>query len=130
MTGHYQGPNLAAGATYRGRRLPYVPPTVTPVSPTLAALARLQAGTSDTPIHDQLVLQLAVRQLAVNLKPAMDGFRRAMEQVGRNVARWAERHQDLLAQLRPPTPEEVLDRIRSDQASLAWHDSWKAERDA
>jgi hypothetical protein len=104
-------------------RVPWTSPRVQALEhpPVLACLARLQAGTSDTPIHDQLVVQLAVRQLAVNLKPAMEAFRRVLEQTTRNVAAWAERHQGLLAQLRTPSPEEVLDRIRADQASLEWH---------
>lgn len=112
-------------------RLRWERPTVRPVvSPTLAALARLQAGTSDTPIHDQLVVQTALRQLAVNLKPALETFSRAMEQAGRNVAAFAARVQE--AQQREAAwmaPEAVLDRIRADQASLDWSEAWREERE-
>lgn len=96
------------------------------MSRTLAALGRLQAGTSETPIHDQLVVELAVRQLSVDLRPAMEAFRRAMEQVSHNVATFAARFR--AAQLEQ-TPEAVLDRIREDQAVLDWRDQWAAERE-
>ena len=99
------------------------------MSRTLAALARLQAGTSETPIHDQLVIQEAMRQLTVDLRPALEGIRRAMAQASTNVARFAARLR--AAQEREAAwmaPEAVLDRIRSDQASLDWHDAWRAER--
>jgi hypothetical protein len=100
-------------------------------TPTLAALARLQAGTSDTPIYDQLVVQHAVRQLAaVDLRPAMEAFRRAMEQVGRNVATFAARVREAqAAEAARMAPAAVLDRIRADQASLDWREAWRAERE-
>lgn len=96
------------------------------MSRTLAALGRLQAGTSETPIHDQLVVELAVRQLAVDLRPALEAFRRTMEQVSHNVATFAARFR--AAQLEQ-TPEAVLDRIRQDQATLEWREAWRAERE-
>jgi hypothetical protein len=107
------------------------------MTPTLTALAKLQAGTSDTPIHDQLVVQHAVRQLqrdladglGISLRQAMEGLTRAMEQTGRHVAAFTARFRDAqAAEAAWRTPEATLDRIRSDQASLEWHDSWRADR--
>jgi hypothetical protein len=99
-------------------------------SPVLAALARLQAGTSETPIYDQLVIQHAARRLTEDLRPAMETFRRGMETIGHNVASWMARvRQAQELQAARMAPEAVLDRIRSDQASLDWREAWAAERE-
>jgi hypothetical protein len=45
-------------------------------TPVLAALARLQAGTSDTPIYDQLVVQHALRRLGQAVQPVLAYLRR------------------------------------------------------
>lgn len=96
------------------------------MSPVLAALARLQAGTSDTPIHDQLVVQYAVRQLTVDLRPALEAFTRTMRTVTANVAEFARRVAEAQA---PSAPEDVLEAIRRDQQTLDWQEAWRAERE-
>lgn len=61
-------------------------------------------------------LHQAARTLAEQLRPMMARVARAMAHLG----------DQLLAP--PPTPEQVLDRIRADQASLDNHRRWRAER--
>lgn len=115
-------------------RLQWDRPAVRVVSPTLAALARLQAGTSDTPIYDQLRVELAARRLqpqlaelgrhlGIGIVAAMAGLQRAMTQAADHAQRLA-----VAVQL-APDPETVLDRIRADQRSLDWQEAWRAERD-
>jgi hypothetical protein len=86
------------------------------------ALARLKAG-SDTPIHDTLIVETTFRQLTISLSPMIETFKRAMEGLGRVMARAAENFLQP-----PPSPDEVLARIREDQASLDWHEMWRADR--
>lgn len=95
-------------------------------SPVLAALARLQAGTSETPIHDQLVVQLAVRQLRQDLQPLLDHVQRTMATIGQGVAEFARRVAEERA---ASAPEAVLERIRRDQQTLDWQESWRRERE-
>lgn len=86
-----------------------------------------------TPIHDQLrretrqreLVQALAEGLSLSMAQATASLKRAMESTGRQLATFMARVQ--LRQLEQ-TPEAVLDRIRSDAASLDWHDAWQAER--
>lgn len=85
---------------------------------------------TETPIHDQLRVEFAVRRLAKGLA----AFTVAGTVAGQAIRRAQESQQDGIrrAQVRlaPPAPADVLDRIRRDQLTLDWQESWRAEREA
>jgi hypothetical protein len=86
----------------------------------------------ETPIYDQLRVELAVRHLAEGLADGLGlSIRRAMDSLVKAMASTADGIQRFMvkvAEAQLGTPEDVLDRIRADQATLDWAEAWRAER--